>query len=177
METWHSSSSLVFSFPETHLDPKLFLTRRAAGGARSNSPSQGGCADGCPAPSGLCSPGTRSSTRESPGWAFTCSAGLRMLTPAQWLEAHSGGRGRGPPSAGMGKAHRCAVAARHREAPAGLAFPLTATAVPTADFLLIWNSPPSLTSKRKNKLYLPGKNLLPVAWTIAYNICLFQKWQ
>lgn len=137
---------------------------------------------GLPAPIGLRSPGTGGGAapwRAQDGPLPAAQASGCSRQPAEWLGAHSGGRGWGPPSGPrMGKARTgAAAAAHHREAPAGQAVPLTATAVPTADFLLIWNSPPILTSKRKNKLYLPGKNLLPVAWTIAYNICLFQKWQ
>ena len=67
---------------------------------------------------------------------------------------------------------------RREKAPVGQKSSLqTDTAAPNADFLLIWNSLPTLKSKRKNKLYMLGKKILPVSWTIAYTICLFQEKQ
>lgn len=63
-----------------------------------------------------------------------------------------------------------------KKAPGGPSL-LTERAVPTADDLLVWNPLPILTSKRKNKLYLPGKEFTPPSWTTAHNICLFQKRQ
>lgn len=60
--------------------------------------------------SALTRDGRWSSTMESPGWAFTCSAGLRMLTPASRVAGGPlGGPRAGPtirPQDGKG-AHRC----------------------------------------------------------------------
>ena len=117
-------------------------------------------------------------TVEHPGW-------VSPLQHRPWGAGYGPGIG-GPPGwnpsshplDGTG-AHRC-----HGSPPAppgrrpqwATSLLLTETTVPTADFLLVWNSLPTLKSKRKNKLYLPGENF-SVSWTGACNICLSQRWQ
>lgn len=93
--------------------------------------------------------------RAQRGTSAQPGAGLvpAVLAPAIGL------RGRGYPHAPCAaKDAQMLLRPPHRKKARSL-FP-TETRAPDADFLLICNSLPTLKSKRKNKLYLPGEKKL-----------------
>lgn len=180
METWYSQFLFFFSFPETCLGPKLFLAFSATLRGQkaivtcpvSKPPAQGGWSRGPPARAVLRALGM--------GFMPAALASGASLQPGGW-GSHMRAKGKGlslHPFDGKGAQMSLRPSHRRKKAPVGQKSSLqTDTAAPNADSLLIWNSLPTLKSKRKNKLYMPGEKILPVSWTIAYTICLFQEKQ
>lgn len=146
--------------------------------SQSSSLPREGRAEGCPPRGGCVLPTSASGL----AWSSALEPGRGSDLQHRPQDACSSQGAGGPPGApragrrqvpGMEGQGTALLQPHTPGGPGGQAFPMELTA-PTATPCSFGIRCQSLRPTGKTN-YLPGENVLPVSWTIAFNICLFQK--